>query len=120
VGGAGQSLFQTLLNFMPIDAPFALADLYITPVISPCARSWLDLELRIYARQDGNIQDYLRCPPEVFTGTWLNAWPTSTWQFSGARDAHHAPRWSHGRLAAPGAVRYKEATAAWTDLGARP
>jgi hypothetical protein len=43
VGAAGQSLFQALLNFIPIDAPFALADLYITPVILPCARSCLDL-----------------------------------------------------------------------------
>jgi hypothetical protein len=49
-GGTAQPLFQTLLNFMPVDAPFALVDLYITPVILPCAGSWLDLELRMYAR----------------------------------------------------------------------
>jgi hypothetical protein len=65
-GGTVQPLFQTLLNFIPIDAPFVLVDLYINPVILPCVGSWLDLEFRIYAWQDGNNQGYLRCPSEVF------------------------------------------------------
>ena len=40
--------------------------LHVTPVILPCAGSWLDLELRIYAPQEGFTQGYPRCPSEDF------------------------------------------------------